>query len=398
MQSIKAGRLSSINGKLYFSILLPFFFVITAIIIVLGIGGKYFFEHSRRDLEDLQTTIFKKTQNEIDVRLQNIKNIAGFLSDHPFTAEVSRISESTPWDRYTYVELKEIILELKELSVETTLDIAIYFNQSDSIVANRRFSSENLMAYSGRFGLTAEEFRKICFLPSMKSTYRIIASSVSEEPMLMYLQPVLDQSFKQVGTVVVALPLAFFNKSLGFENGGENGLGCYMFNAADSLCIGGSPDYTQKEISALIDEMASGAARGSAKEPQIYSADGYIITSIPSSDVFWRYYFFTSSDDFYGKYIVYVLTFTVAVAAAIFIGLFFSSLFASRTYKAIKRIIPKFDKRKNTFRKTLANIEQMMNTYQNSWRSYQRLQEDHFYQCKDRFLLEMCRGELTQGQ
>lgn len=384
------------SGKLFFSVFIAFLVPLAMVTTALGIGYGYSITQARKDLEDSQVIILNRVQTEIDIRLENIKNITTFLSGHPLTKAVSQITDSEPWDQYTYVELKETMAEQDNL-MQGQGEAAIYFQLSDSVLASRRFSSENLDAYTSQFGLTAQEFRQFCALPTAKGTYKILHPNTSEA-ILVYLEPILDGEFHQVGTAMTYLSVEFLDNSLDFEDWMEGSV-CYMVNTVDSLYIGGSSTRLGEDV--LAQQVISSGSVSQDANPTVVLVNGekYITVSLPSSDSSWQYYFSIPLDTFYQKHSAYILLFIGAVLISILLGLGLSWFFAYRLYQPVNGILSQFNlNMEQAFPKAISAVERALRTYQDNLQAAQSMLKGVSRHRRGDFLLSLCRGGLSTEQ
>lgn len=381
------------SRKLFLSILVTYFATLAVVLVALGVGFGCSIATARKSMENSQLVILERVQREIDIRLENIKNIASFLASHMLTKEVAEIEQDTPWDQITYLDLKETMIEQGNL-MQGRGDIALYFFKSDSVLASRRYRSENLSSYCHQLGLTVEEFQSFTQLPNIKSMYKILHPNTAQAK-LVYLEPVIDSDYHQVGTAMTFVSTSFFDSSLNFE-GWMEGSACYMVNNTDSLSIGGGT--TTGELPFKVNSSSAAEEEG---VPTVITANGtkYVTVSLPSSDKLWRYYFSIPLSSFTKGQAFYLAVFVGAVCLAIFSGIVLSWVFAYRFYRPVNSILLQFHVGLGqAFPEAITAVEHAMSAYQNDLQEARTLLKGASRQRRNAFLLALCRGRIAVPQ
>ena len=391
---ISSARLKP-KGKLFFSVLGTYLLLLVVVLSLLITGYVYSLHQSIQDQETLQITFLQQIRKELDFRFSSVFRINNYLTSYPLTLSISQYEEDLPEYQMDYQRLNEILVQQNEL-IQGEGQTILYFDKSDSLLTgNSRYRSVNLDAFTVQLGFTPAEFRDFLKLENLYGELRVLNSG-TERGELIYLQPILDDSFQRLGIVMTRLSMSYLREAISVSRWMEGSI-CHMVGGDESIYIE-SGGYGVEELSSSslnYDEISLQA------EPVYTNLDGedFVTVGLRSSNNTWSYYFSVPVRNFYRNSTIYCVLFSIALGIGLALGVVLAMLFSNRFSKPLSQILHTLYLNPDVnFPNAIQSIESAFTTYQENLVSTQNLLHRSTYYGKNRFLYALCRGTLTPKQ
>lgn len=382
------------RGKLFLSVLATYLLLIVVTFSLLIAGYSFSLQQSIHDQETLQVAFLQQIRRELDFRLSAISRINNYLTTYPLTLSVSQYEEDLPIYQLDYQRLNEIIMEQNEL-IQNEGETVLYFDKSDSILTgSSRYRSVNLDAYTLQLGFTPEEFRNFLILENIKGELRILHSG-TEKAELIYLQPILDDSFQRLGIVMTRLSLSYLREALSVNQWMDGSI-CHLANGDESIYIDSGGYGTTPSFDEMQDQDIPLQAEPVSIE---ISGKKFITVGLRSSNNSWNYYFSVPVSSFYSNSTFYYVLFAIALGFSLLFGLILAMLFSQRFSKPLGQILHSlYLNPEVAYPNAIQSIEKAFSTYQEDLTSAQNMLHRSAYHSENRFLYALCKGTLTPQQ
>ncbi len=381
------------GGKLFFSVLVTYLLLLVVALSLLLTGYIYSIRQSRKDMESAQVVFLRQVQRELDLRLGNVTDISNLLASHPLTKSVSSYGDEKPVYQTSYRDLNQVVAEQNNL-ISGQGETVLYFPGSDSVITGKaRYRSENLDAYTKSLGMSPQEFREFVSSNKTHGQYVILHPNTAKAS-LAYLEPVLNDSYQRIGTVVTLLHMSSLRNTLDVGPWLKNSV-CCMISGDSSLYISAG----EQEVFPQDVDIFQDIPLNATPTAITVLGDKYITVGLRSAEAAWNYYFSVPIDVFYRNGSFYILLLLIALCASMAVGIFLAFLFSRWFSKPVNNILEVLHLNGSTaYPDAIRSLESAITTYQTDLSATQSQLYRAARQKRNAFLYDLTQGRLTSKQ